>query len=226
MKKANGKSNLSIVQDYLEGNRPFIQVGYDENIAVQSRKEGEEWEDSQGHRWVKKNGYKQKISKKAQYVFEQRCTICDADMKWGNYLDQKIYPKTTRCYECNIEFEGELRGRGIYGDYEKFKVINNELSMALNFKANVESSIDYLANYTPKTKNPQFFNEDGSEEIWVDDTDRREVVLKDLREDLEKVTNLIKLAHEELNSLKYNPQIDKDLKPVVMKKLAKKETNG
>jgi hypothetical protein len=38
MKKASGKSNLSIVRNYLNGERPFIQVGYDENIALQNRK--------------------------------------------------------------------------------------------------------------------------------------------------------------------------------------------
>lgn len=223
MKKASGKSNLSIVRDYLEGTRPFIQVGYDENVALQSRKEGEEWEDSNGVKWIKKNGYKHRVSKKAQYVFEQRCTICNADMKWGNYLDQKIYPKTQRCYECNIEFEGVLRSRGIYNDYEKFKLINNELSMMKDFKSKVVDSINYLENYTPQTKDLQFFNEDGSNEIWVDDTDRREIVLKDLRADLEKVNDGIALAESELIKLNYNIALDPDIKNITLQKIKEKE---
>ena len=223
MKKASGKSNLSIVRDYLSGERPFIQVGYDENVALQSRKEGEEWEDSNGIKWIKKNGYKHRVSKKAQYVFEQRCTICNADMKWGNRLDQKIYPKTQRCYECNIEFEGILRSRGVYNDYEKFKLINNELSIMKDFKSKVVDSINYLENYTPQTKNPQFFNEDGSNEIWVDDTDRREIVLKDLQSDLEKVNNVISLAEDELNKLNYNATLDPDIKDLTLKKVKEKE---
>jgi hypothetical protein len=223
MKKASGKSNLSIVRDYLSGERPFIQVGYDENVALQSRKEGEEWEDSNGIKWIKKNGYKHRVSKKAQYVFEQRCTICNADMKWGNRLDQKIYPKTQRCYECNIEFEGILRSRGVYNDYEKFKLINNELSIMKDFKSKVVDSINYLENYTPQTKNPQFFNEDGSNEIWVDDTDRREIVLKDLQSDLEKVNNVISLAEDELNKLNYNATLDPDIKDLALKKVKEKE---
>jgi len=223
MKKASGKSNLSIVRDYLSGERPFIQVGYDENVALQSRKEGEEWEDSNGIKWIKKNGYKHRVSKKAQYVFEQRCTICNADMKWGNRLDQKIYPKTQRCYECNIEFEGILRSRGVYNDYEKFKLINNELSIMKDFKSKVVDSINYLENYTPQTKNPQFFNEDGSNEIWVDDTDRREIVLKDLQSDLEKVNNVISLAENELNKLNYNATLDPDIKDLTLKKVKEKE---
>jgi hypothetical protein len=223
MKKASGKSNLSIVRDYLDGTRPFIQVGYDENLALQSRKEGEEWEDSNGVKWIKKNGYKHRVSKKAQYVFEQRCTVCNADMKWGNHLDQKIYPKTQRCYECNIEFEGILKSRGIYNDYEKFKMINNELSMMKDFKSKVVDSINYLENYTPQTKDLQFFNEDGSNEIWVDDTDRREIVLKHLREDLEKVNSGIDLAESELNKLNYNVALDPSIKDLTLKKVKEKE---
>lgn len=223
MKKASGKSNLSIIRNYLNGERPFIQVGYDENVALQNRKEGEEWEDSNGTKWIKKNGYKHRVSKKAQYVFEQRCTICNADMKWGNYLDQKIYPKTQRCYECNIEFEGVLRSRGIYNDYEKFKLINNELSMMKDFKSKVVDSINYLENYTPQTKDLQFFNEDGSNEIWVDDTDRREIVLKDLRADLEKVNDGIALAESELIKLNYKIALDPDIKNVTLQKIKEKE---
>jgi len=223
MKKASGKSNLSIVRDYLEGTRPFIQVGYDENVALQSRKEGEEWEDSNGVKWIKKNGYKHRVSKKAQYVFEQRCTVCNADMKWGNHLDQKIYPKTQRCYECNIEFECILRSTGIYNDYEKFKMINNELSMMKDFKSKVVDSIAYLENYTPQSKNPQFFNEDGSNEIWVDDTDRREIVLKDLKEDLDKVNSGIALAESELVKLNYNVALDPNINKLTLKKIQEKE---
>ena len=56
MKKASGKSNLGIVKDYLEGNRPFVQVGYDSNLENNKRKEGDQWEDSQGRKWIWKNG--------------------------------------------------------------------------------------------------------------------------------------------------------------------------
>lgn len=223
MKKASGKSNLSIVRDYLEGNRPFSVFGYDENVALQNRKEGEEWEDSNGVKWIKKSGYKRRLSKKAQYVFEQRCTICNADVKWGNRLDQKIYPKTQRCYECNIEFEGILRSRGMYDDYEKFKMINNELSTMKDFKSKVVDSIAYLENYTPQSKNPQFFNEDGSSEIWIDDTDRREIVLKDLREDLEKVNSGITLAEIELTKLNYNVALDPNINDLALKKIKERE---
>lgn len=222
MKRASGKSNLSIVRDYLNGERPFIQVGYDESIALQNRKEGEEWEDHNGVKWVKRNGYKQRISKKAEMILEQRCTVCNADMKWGNRLDQKIYPKTQRCYDCNIEFEHQLKADGMYERYEKFKLINNELTQLRDFRDKVTDSIKFLENYTPKSKDPQFFNEDGSNEYWIDDTDRRQVVLKDLNEDLVKVNTGIETAISELKKIDYNPKEEKKIIKKVRKKIDSK----
>lgn len=223
IKLKTGKSNLDIVRSYLNGERAFIQVGYDANMGLSQRKDGEEWEDNNGVKWVKKNGYKHRVSKKAQYVLEQHCSVCKADMKWGDRLDQKIYPKTGKCYNCNIEFEGILKSRGLYNDYEKFKLINNELSMMKDFKCKVVDSIKFLENYTPQSKNPQFFNEDGSNEIWVDDTDRRQLVLKDLQEDLEKVNNGIELANLELSNLKYDPSTEPEIIKLTIDKLQEKE---
>jgi hypothetical protein len=226
IKPKTGKSNLDIVRSYLSGERAFIQVGYDENVALAQRKEGEEWTDGNGNHWVKKNGCKQRVSKKGQYILEQRCIICNADMKWGNRLDQKIYPKTQKCYECNIEFEGVLKSLGLYNDYEKYKLINNEISIIKDFKAKIVDSINYLESLTSETKNPQFFNEDGSNEIWVDDTDRKEIVLKDLKNDLKLAEERLTLASEELSKLKYLPEKDEDrIKKLTLEKINNKELN-
>jgi hypothetical protein len=224
IKPKTGKSNLDIVRSYLDGERAFIQVGYDENTSLAQRKEGEEWTDGNGSHWIKKNGCKQRVSKKAQFILEQRCIICDADMKWGNRLDQKIYPKTQKCYECNIEFEGVLKSLGVYNDYEKYKLINNEISMIKDFISKIVDSINYLENLTSQTKNPQFFNEDGSNEIWVDDTDRKEIILKDLKYDLKLAEDRLILANEELAKLKYSPDKDEDkIKKLTLEKINNKE---
>ena len=82
MKRSSGKSNLDIVKDYVDGVRPFVQVGYDSNLENSTRKEGEEWEDSQGRKWVWKNSSKRRVSKRATLVLEQRCTCCNMDVRW------------------------------------------------------------------------------------------------------------------------------------------------
>jgi hypothetical protein len=223
MKRASGKSNIDIIRGYMNSERPFTQCGYDANVGAISKKEGEEWQDSEGNLWIKKNGYKQKISKKAKYILEQRCSVCDADMKWGNYLDAKVYPKTQRCYECNIEFEGVLKGKGLYKDYELSKLVNNRLSTLRDFKQKITESIEFLENYTPERKKMEFFNSDGTSEVWVDDTARRDEVLEDLRKDLQLVNADLEVVEKEHSELKYDKKIETKIKKEALKKVQLRE---
>jgi hypothetical protein len=217
MKRATGKSNLDIVRDYVDGNRPFIQVGYDPNLDNSKRKENEEWEDAQGNKWIWKNGTKRKVSKLGQIKIEQRCSICNADMKFGNYLDDKFYSKTGKCYDCSISFDSKLKSLGAYADYEKYKIYNNMLSEMKDFKKNITDNIEYLE------KNPdeklQFFNDDGSQEFWTDETSQIQKVLSDLKNDLKDVDENIAKANEELSKLNYNSEIEKKAKQLVLDRL-------
>ena len=215
MKKASGKSNLSIVKDYLDGNRPFIQVGYDPNLDNSKRKEGEEWEDSQGNKWTWKNGSKRKISKVAQIKIDRRCSIFNADIKFGSYLDDKVYPKTGRCYDCNITFDSKLKILGVFEDYEKHKIYKNMLSEMNDFKQQMEESITYLSadNSLPKL---QYFNEDGSQEFWTDDTDMKTKVLTDLKKDLISVNGRIDELNKKISELKYDSSIEEKAKKMTL----------
>lgn len=215
MKRALGKSNLSIVQDYVDGNRPFIQVGYDPNLENNKRKEGEIWEDSQGNKWMWKNGIKRKVPKIAQIKIEQKCSICNADTKWGNYLDLKVYPKTGRCYDCNITFDSKLKILGVFEDYEKHKIYKNMLSEMNDFKQQMEESITYLSadNSLPKL---QYFNEDGSQEFWTDDTDMKTKVLTDLKKDLICVNDRIDELNKKISELKYDSSIEEKAKKMTL----------
>jgi gas vesicle protein len=217
MKRATGKSNLDIVKDYVEGNRPFIQVGYDPNLNNSKRKENEEWEDAQGNKWIWKNGTKRKVSKLGQIKIDQRCSICNADMKFGNYLDDRFFPKTGKCYDCAISFDSKLKSLGVYADYEKYKIYNSMLSEMKDFKKNITDSIQYLE------KNPeeklQFFNDDGSQEFWTDNTNQIQKVLSDLKNDLKDIEDNISKANEELSKLNYNSEIESKAKQMVLDRL-------
>lgn len=218
MKKASGKSNLSIVKDYLDGNRPFIQVGYDPNLENSKRKEGEEWEDSQGNKWVWKNGSKRKISKLANIKIDQRCSICNADIKFGNYLDDKVYPKTGRCYDCNIIFDSKLKTLGVFQDYEKYKIYHSMLSEMSDFKQQMEESITYLESNDSLPK-LQYFNEDGSQEFWTDDTDMKIKVLKDLKKDLVNVDERIDELNKKISELNYDSSVEEKAKQMTLEKI-------
>ena len=217
MKRATGKSNLDIVKDYVDGNRPFIQVGYDPNLNNSKRKENEEWEDGQGNKWMWKNGTKRKVSKLGQIKIDQRCSICNADMKFGNYLDDRFFPKTGKCYDCAISFDSKLKSLGVYADYEKYKIYNSMLSEMKDFKKNITDSIQYLE------KNPeeklQFFNDDGSQEFWTDNTNQIQKVLSDLKNDLKDIEDNISKANEELSKLNYNSEIEGKAKQMVLDRL-------
>lgn len=165
MKRASGKSNLSIIQDYLKGERPFTQLGYDSNLENSKRKEGEIWEDLQGRKWTMKNGYKKRVPKKAFIINEQRCKHCNADIRFGNYLDNQVWPKTQLCYDCFIEEETNLKVMGIWNEFNELRDIRNEKSMLIDIKQKFEETKHWCEQHkegAPVT----FVEEDGSTEVW------------------------------------------------------------
>ena len=184
MKKASGKSNLGIVKDYLEGNRPFIQVGYDPNLSNSTRKEGEEWEDSQGRKWIWKNGVKRRVPKKAKIINEQRCKGCNMDVRWGNYLDDRVWPKTGMCYDCYTKFQTDLKLMGMFEVYNELQDLRNERGVLEDYKKKFEESKQFCEEN--KDKPVTFLEEDGSFEKWDGNIDYNKI-LEDLNKDLDVV---------------------------------------
>ena len=184
MKKASGKSNLGIVKDYLEGNRPFVQVGYDANLENNKRKEGEEWEDGQGRKWVWKNGSKRRISKRATIINEQRCKCCNMDVRWGNYLDDRVWPKTGYCYDCFINFQTELKMMGMFEVYNELQDLKNERSILEDYKRKFEESQTFCQKNQGKPV--EFLEEDGSFERWEGVQDYTKII-EDVTNDLVKI---------------------------------------
>ena len=197
MKHAQGKSNIDIVRGYLSGDRPFTVVGWTDDLS--KRKEGEKWVDSKGRHWVKSRGYKKRINnpgKVSSETVRMLCSMCERDMKWGNYLDDKIFPKTGRCYDCNSVFESKLKVDGKFSDYEKIKVLKNQLGFCVDFKSKLEETIHHLET---STDDIVYLNEDGSKEVWKDTT--RLSVLEDARNDMKECILAIARIHESLKNL-------------------------
>ncbi len=191
MKKAQGKSNLDIVRDYVDGNRPFVQVGYDSNLENNKRKEGEQWEDAQGRKWVWKNGSKRRVPKRASIVVEQRCKNCNMDVRWGSYLDDRTWPKSGLCYDCFVDEETRLKKLGIWDTYNKIRELKNVKSALLDYKNKFEEAKKWLDNN--EGKSVEFFQEDGEVERWsgVSDTSQiRENLESDLKAVYERLKNI------------------------------------
>lgn len=184
IKLKTGKSNLDIVKSYLNGEKAFVQVGYDPNLSNSTRKEGEEWEDSQGRKWIWKNGVKRRVPKKAKIINEQRCKGCNMDVRWGNYLDDRVWPKTGMCYDCYTKFQTDLKLMGMFEVYNELQDLRNERGVLEDYKKKFEESKQFCEEN--KDKPVTFLEEDGSFEKWDGNIDYNKI-LEDLNKDLDVV---------------------------------------
>lgn len=200
MKRASGKSNLEIVRGYLNGERPFIQVGYTTDSDFTSKKEGEIWKDSRGKKWIKKNGFKKAINNINSNIIDatkQVCKDCNMEIKWGNRYDQIFFNKTGRCQECVAKFESKLRLEGKFEDYERKKICQNKLSISKELKSKIEESL----NFVQSNKKIAFPNGDGTMEEWT--IERGDLIMKDLKKDLKKINKTILNLQNEIKDLNH-----------------------
>lgn len=222
MKKASGKSNLSIIKDYLEGNRPFTQISMAGIEDLSSINEGQEWEDASGKRWKKINGRKVAINKSATILNEERCIICNNDVRWGTRHDKQVWPKTRKCYDCFIEFETKLKTKGLYNSYQRNRDLLNLNGVLIELKNKLNETINWCNN--PESKKLNYFNDDGTSDIetWKDDTDSINKIKSDAIKDLSLVNDRLNDIDKELKELNFN---NNEIKQVELE-LKEKYKNG
>ena len=109
-------SNIEKIKKMAKGiyNRP-IQIGYEGKTTAQ-RKEGEEWVDARGHRWVIKDGKRKQITKIPPRGFD-KCDDCEKMIL--KTIDQQTYDRMGRCKYCQLEFETNLHREGKWQDWVK-----------------------------------------------------------------------------------------------------------
>jgi hypothetical protein len=215
MKRASGKSNLSIVKDYVEGVRPFTQISVAESYDLKKRKEGEEWEDASGAKWKKVNGKKVGIDNIKTKVLDavkdiHVCKICKCDTRFSSrksqYLDHKVIFKTGKCYDCFIEFETHLKSKGIYESYCRKRDLKYLKGYLTDFKTKLEDTIAWCN--TDDARKIQTLNDTGPDSVELvienDDTDRVDVIKKDALKDLELVNARLNDIQAELSDFKLN----------------------
>lgn len=193
MKRAQGKSNLDIIRDYVNGVRPFVQVGYTEDLNNADRKEGERWTDGQGRKWIWKNNTKRRAPKKATFIFEKRCKHCNCDVRWGNYLDDRVWSKTQLCYDCFTKNETQMKLDGVWEYFDKARELKNERGVLSDYKTKFDATLKWCKEH--ENKPLEFVNEDGSLEQWQSGPD----ILK-IREDVTRDLNIINTRLLELDN--------------------------
>lgn len=182
------KSNIEILQNYVDGTRPFISVGY--TPPTKLRKEGERWEDVNGTKWEQKNGYKVQIHEQANFIRKvsaQKCS-CGQDIRYGNRFDEKFFSKTGKCYDCVIKEETELRILGVYHHYENYKLLSNYLGYLKDVRQKISDSIQYFEREDGKLK--VLCNGEGFLENFTGLNTKE--LLDAAKKDLEKVNAVIK----------------------------------
>lgn len=206
MKRAQGKSNIDIVKGYLQGERPFLQVGYTGEDKYVIRQENETWTDSSGKQWIQTKSGPQAVTRVMDIIREEindKCECCNKEIRWGTKQDRKMFYRTKKCLDCVAKEETTLRIKGQYKLYETRKLIENELSYLLDIKQKLRESKDYLESDASKTLT--WANQTGMVEEWSNEA--RGELKKNIQKDWVTCLKKIKSAEKELK--KVNEEINK-----------------
>ncbi len=139
------------------GDKTSIASGYTKEQV--DRVEGEVWEEDE-RTWTIKNGIKQTVSKlqKAREIHKTPlfCPECSTIM--NHRYDKEFYNIHTRCFNCQVSFETNLKATGQWEEYQK-EIHNSEIDNTIQ---NYEIWVDDLINGT----NEGFVSETGEVESW------------------------------------------------------------
>lgn len=209
MKKASGKSNIDIVRGYLDGERPFVQVGYvgDKDKYI-IRREGETWTDANGKNWIQTAHGPQTVTRVMDIIREEtndKCSCCGREIRWGTKQDRKMFNRTKKCFDCIIDEETQLRVKGKFKLYETKKLLENELAYLNDVRQKLKESKEYLNS--PQSKTMTYVNSNGLVEEWSNDA--REELIEHVQKDWVTCLKKVKAAEKELK--KVNDEISKVL---------------
>jgi len=140
-----------------ETEKTNLSVGYEKKKEFYI--EGDIWEED-GRQWTIKNGIKQNITKldsaKKLINVPIFCSCCKNLMK--HKYDKLFYIQYKRCFNCQIDFETNLRKLGLWEEYEK-NILNSDID-------HVIEDYNVWINELINTSNDSFISENGDIEIW------------------------------------------------------------
>jgi hypothetical protein len=200
MKKASGKSNIQILRDYVDGVRPFTQVGFVGN-KNKYRKDGEKWKDSNGVEWERRDGQNVRLTKTQsdlirELISKDRRCKCGQDVRWGSKLDNYFFNRTGLCETCLITYETNLRILGVYDVYEKYKLISYEMGRLKEAQEKIKDVIKFFEESGGDVE--MICNSEGFVERWKNTNSDmiKEDATKDLKFVEEKIDKLSEILEE------------------------------
>jgi hypothetical protein len=154
------------------------------------RVEGERWTED-GKIWEKKGGIAQNVSILQAARMPFWCPKCSKPM--NHRFDRKFYNLRGWCYDCNINWEHQLKLEGNWEEFERKMLLANRKAM---LKDDIELRMTYLREFKP----PTLYFEDGRYEQLAP-VETFLPMLEEVAQDIEKlVAHLEYLTNEEQNN--------------------------
>jgi len=169
LKKEFKKQDVQRLRNVMTGKadeRSGQGIGYKK--AEEFHKEGDVWE-ANGRKWTIKDGIKQnitKLDKVKQAAMPMFCPNCGSIM--NHKFDSMFFSTHKKCYDCVIEFETELKKKGLWEAYQA-KIINSDIDAFISdYKEFVHSKL--------AESNMGFVSEAGDVERWVGSMNKEKVL--------------------------------------------------
>ena len=184
LKKQFKEKDVERMRNLIKGksnSRTISGVGYTKQTEF--HEEGDVWEEG-GRTWTIKEGIKQNITKldKAKKIMNLPlfCPSCSKVM--NHKYDTSFYLQYRRCWDCQIDFEADLRKKGLLKEYEKF-VLNSDIDALIeDFNIWTDEKINQSAN--------SFVSEAGEVQQWTKFNKKQ--ILQDKEKTLEFLESLKK----------------------------------
>lgn len=172
-----------IKKDYTA--KTVTQVGYTK--AQTEHKEGDVWEEN-GKKWTIKNGIKQTITRfdelKKIINLPLSCPSCGKAMK-NNTLNKKMWPIHSKCFDCVITYETELKRQGKFEEYAK-NLIGGGV------KQYIKDLEDALIDFNNEIDD-QFVTEQGDIETWKGKGIDKDKFTKEVQEHIQELKDTINI---------------------------------
>ena len=198
MKYGKNTSNIEMVRKMQKGERPITTVGYaGEKNKFVIRKVGDKWTDLSGKEWAQTDSGPQTVNRVMDIVRAEtnyKCSSCKSEIRWGTKQDEKIHSRTGMCLACLTDYETDLKLRNVYEEYEKNKLLTNQLSYLQDMKQKLGEAREYAS------KNVfTYVNSNGMVEEWSNNS--RTELLNNLDSDYKICLKAIKDTEKEIKKL-------------------------
>lgn len=166
------------------GDKTVTQAGYTK--ATIEHKEGDVWEEN-GKNWTIKNGLKQTITRldsiKKSLLLPIVCPSCNKAMA-NSPLNKKMWPLHSKCFDCVINMESELKRTGKFEEYQRNMVHSG-------IRTHIKEMEDLLLELALGASKESFVTEAGDIEEWRGGNLDTTQMIKDLQEYIQSLKGIV-----------------------------------